>query len=405
MADTTTVDLAGVTTSTTADQEDMELLNADVLESNAATLEDDTEETKIDDEDTTKLEDDQENKTEIDEEEELEKLKVPFDRPTLKDIKEKYPNIFKDFPQLRDGYFRELQYTAIFPTIEDAKEAFDDVESFSSFRESALAGDPGPVLDSLEAADKKALGNFARNFLPKLYQKNADMYREVTTPILENLVRHIHSAGVKNDNEDLRNSALNISKYLFDTDEIATGKKTTVKTEETPEKNTEKIAEQARKLNLAYAEVQSSIHNNLKKLILADLDPNNVFNPWQRRGIIEEVIKRIGEGLEKDPSHMKIIGSRWKRAELNGYTDEEKTKIVTAYLARAKSLIPITREKVRAAALGTKTKVAADKTSRVESKTRIDKELPGGRAHSESNGRRFQKVDYSKMSDDDILNS
>src|SRR6266404_1233667 len=124
MADTTTVDLAGTTAPATADQEDMELLNADVLEEQTDI--DDTKKEEVDDEDTTKLEDDEQNKTEIDEEEELEKLKVPFDRPTLKAIKEKYPNLFKDFPQLRDGYFRELQYTAIFPTIEDAKEAFDD---------------------------------------------------------------------------------------------------------------------------------------------------------------------------------------------------------------------------------------------------------------------------------------
>ncbi|MGA2957600.1 MAG: hypothetical protein ABSF48_17985, partial [Thermodesulfobacteriota bacterium] len=60
---------------------------------------------------------------EKEEKEKEEDKKFPHERYSLSEIKEKYPEIFKEFPGLRDSIFREIEYTKTFPTIEDAKDA------------------------------------------------------------------------------------------------------------------------------------------------------------------------------------------------------------------------------------------------------------------------------------------
>src|SRR5437763_300329 len=69
-----------------------------------------------------KVEEEEDKGPEKEEEEEEEEHGI-VGRPTFKDIKAKYPNLFKDFPDLRDMVFRERDYSELFPTVEDAKEA------------------------------------------------------------------------------------------------------------------------------------------------------------------------------------------------------------------------------------------------------------------------------------------
>src|SRR5437660_282354 len=48
--------------------------------------------------------------------------------PQFKEITKKYPNFFKDFPNLRHAFFREKEYSEIFSTVDEAKEAQEDIE-------------------------------------------------------------------------------------------------------------------------------------------------------------------------------------------------------------------------------------------------------------------------------------
>src|SRR5271169_344060 len=60
---------------------------------------------------------------EDEEEEQVEDEGLGKDRPTFKEINAKFPTLFKDFPGLKHAFFKEREYSALFPTVEDAKVA------------------------------------------------------------------------------------------------------------------------------------------------------------------------------------------------------------------------------------------------------------------------------------------
>ena len=150
--------------------------------------------------------------------------KVPFSRPSIKDIKTKYPSFFEDFPDVKEAIFREARFTQYFPTVEDAKESFTDNEAFTVLSDAALAGDRAPILQSLSKTDAKALQGFSASFLPNLYNQDPEAYSVAVTPLFENLLRQAYKSGDYN----MKNSALNLGHYLFgdDGEDSVLGKKT-----------------------------------------------------------------------------------------------------------------------------------------------------------------------------------
>jgi len=333
---------------------------------------------------------------------------IPFDRPTVKELKAKYPDLFKDFPTLKEAYFRELEFTKLFPTIEDAKEAFEDNEAFNVLSESTLAGDPAPLLDSVEKADTKALELLSLSFLPTLYKKSQDLYVQAVNPIFQNLVRTLFA----DKDENTRNAGLVLAEYLFGSDgeAVAKNQKSVAKVVELSAEQKrlkdQKDQTSATNFRASAGKVQDSVTKNLETLVFKDtnFDPNRVFSPFLRKQGAQEVIKRIMKQLESDKGHMGVMAARWKRARANGYTSDDESKIISTYLARAKSLIPDACSKVSAAMLGTKIKAADNKREQTRS---APKENNSGRTGGSNGSGRTSadKVDYSKMSDIDILGS
>src|SRR6516225_9215499 len=104
--------------------EDVNLLEEDEEESGEAAEGEEDEEGP----ETTGETEEEESDAETEDTEKEPDVKIPFYRPPISAIKEKYPNFFKDFPELKESYFREMRFTELFPTVEDAKEAVSENE-------------------------------------------------------------------------------------------------------------------------------------------------------------------------------------------------------------------------------------------------------------------------------------
>ena len=50
------------------------------------------------------------------------------DKQKFSEVTKKYPNLFKDFPNLRHIFYHEREYRELFPTVDAAREAAEDID-------------------------------------------------------------------------------------------------------------------------------------------------------------------------------------------------------------------------------------------------------------------------------------
>lgn len=356
---------------------------------------------------------DEDDKEEVEDDKETpeEDKKPRYGRPTVADIKTKYPNFFKDFPDMRHSLFREGEYSSIFPTIDDAKEAQEKVGDYDNLVQLFNSGKQEDFEQFLGGIAKDgSLANVAGNFLPSLYKTNRETYFQITTPIAEALCRNAFRTAEGAGNENLKNAALVLAKWAFGDVKFATGERQSEPPKATaakdPDLEREKSAFYQEKYNDARAHVDTNGATKLRAEIKNGLDPNGVFKPFTLNLLLKEVMEEVGRELEKDPRHMAMMNSLWKQAHRAGYAGNWKDRLLTTYLSRARAVMPAIRMRIRAEALKGE-QHSADETSRIANKSSDRKEVQGGGSSRVGSGTRApsaREVDWSKTSDMDILN-
>ena len=302
---------------------------------------------------------------------------------------------------MRGFFYQAAEYSKLFPSIEDAKEAIEDTEAYVSMRESIISGDSSNFIDALKSQSEQTVESFGYDFLCKLAEKDNKSFVTIITPLYENVIRRMAA----DSDENTQAAATVLSQFLFGTPEVAEGKKTFSKKIESPKKRTDDPTV----LNSAYQDVAGKTNRALSVIIGDGLDD---LSPFIKKSVVNSCLEEIWNTLSKDQNHMSIMKNRWTRASINSYSDDDKTKIISTLLVRARPLIPSIRAKLVNEALGTSKKVSDEKTKKIESG--INKEISGGISNSRgksnsdnsksSNGK-DEKVNYRKMTDLEILNS
>ena len=132
---------------------------------------------------------------------------------------------------------------------------------------------------------------------------------------------------------------------------------------------------------------------------------DGVFSNFIRTTIVDRIIEDLGTQLTSDKDHIRFMDSLWDKSKRNGRTEADKARIITAYLARAKSLIPSLRSKYVSEALGQKTRIASGKKEKTEEIASRTNSGTSGRGSNGANKNYNPKsINYSKTSDADILN-
>ena len=387
--------------------EEMELLDdVEVLEDK---VKDKKEEVEDIDETPSEEDDEEEKEKEVeydDEEDDLDE--DASNKPTFKDIKEKYPTLFKDFPDLKTAFFKANQYEQVFATVDDAKEAYNDNEAYINLRESVLSGNPELILNGIKETDKEAYTLFARKFIPTLWKNDKELYNDVATPIVEAILTHNFREGSKHGNEGLTEAVKVLTKTIFgldddEADKLLSGKSTFVKPINEP-KSEEVTQRQKVAYDSVHSEVDETILKGLRSEIRRGLDPNNAMTPFLRKAIIEDTIKEINKQLSKDEKYQLTQSGRWQKSIRAGHTESSKRQLINAALSRAKVLVPEIRNKIRAAAFGETKKDADNKSKRIEELTPKRREANNGRAPSNAKGKLdINRIDMRKTSDLDLF--
>lgn len=393
---------------TTSISDDVDLL-ADVANDDKSIEKPVRDEVIVEDEPEIDVETDETPESDDEPEEELEstdekpskKEYLPHERPPISAIKKEFPELFKKFPQLEHMYFREKEYTEIFPTVADAKEANEAAEALTTFRDDLFTGDGSKFVSALKDADE--LGKFSKGFLTNLQKIDKDAYWDTIVPTLQNLVTGFFREGQSRNDANYIASAENLAIYLFGSAEFAQGKRSAITTEPKEDKRVEeRLANIDRKeYNTFRINTLEGISNGLKPLI--DLTKSGLSKTMQEL-ISDKIMKEVDDSIGKDSIHMKYVNSLWNKAKGN-YTEEQKSKIISAYLERAKSLVPSIRRRLLSEALGTSPEESKRKLEKVaEVKSRREPGSQGKPAGSSVRAYNPKAIDYGKTSDMDILN-
>lgn len=389
---------------------------------------DDDENLIVDDDEDLEIEDDVKDKEDKEDDKDDELDLSSNDRNIdFKALKEKYPELAKtnEFRELRNSYYREGKYTELFPTVEDATEAAENNQTFLKLNNEILnEGSVGGLLEAVKEANPDALKKVAGSFLDTLNNLDTGLYIQAITPVVKRVARNMYADGMKilkrNKDDDsgkaIVATARNIMQHYFDDPDLVETREEDDVEDAVSKKVNEKVSEREKALNEREQKAErerfvgalqlskNSLDKHLDKLIGDNLDPKNVLTDFVKEQIIEKVKAGIEKQVTSDRSHMQRMGKLWEKAKEAGFDKQSLSRIVSAYLERAKPIIPRLRNTYKARAMGRKVVEQDDNRESM----RIVRGGKSGRA-PENDGKikmrnvDARKIDYKQTSDADLM--
>ena len=360
----------------------------------------------------TKEDDEQEGdeeKTPKEKEEPEEDLELG--RHSYGDIKQKYPNFFKDFPGLKTAFFREQEFSKLFPTIDDAKEAIEVKDRFDNIKSVVLTGDVNTFLQNLPDQSR---ARFAEAFLPDLFEVDKEAYYSVTTPVIQNILSNVFKSAAHKRDKNLGNAAILAYQEIFggelnDIPNYLSQGAPQAKRQRV-EDDPDRIAIQREReelylekrinvQNMAWSEVSRELTRDIEK----GLDPNNAIRPGLKKIIVDKIFNEVISEVAKDSAHVRRMDDIWDRERKTGYRGAFKDSLKNTYLSRAKALVPKIRQRIRAEIAGSQKANDKNLANRV-ARTNERKDVQAGRqAKPASKITSAKDPEFRKMSDIDFL--
>lgn len=313
---------------------------------------DDDKEEKEDKSLEDELEEELEEESKSPDEEELE-LITPVRR---KEILAKYPTLFKDFPALERAYYREQKYGEVFPTIDDAKNAAEKAETLDSFEDELSKGSTETILAAVRENDKAAFAKLVDNYLPTLHKVDEAAYYHTIGNIVKHTIISMVQDGKASQSDELIQAADILNQYIFGTKTFSHPTKlSTDDKREDNEKETELNEREKRfierEFNTAKDNVISRIDNVINSTIDKHIDPKGSMSAYVKKNAVREAGEALESYIEKDKRFREIYDRLWEKAAADNFSAESMDRIKTAYLSKAKTLLPEIIKKIRSEAL------------------------------------------------------
>lgn len=340
------------------------------------------------------------------ENDELDK-KIKVDSVNFADLKKEYPDLVKKFPGLRHAIFRDREFTQLFGSVDDAKEAAQKVEVFDHVDRALMQGDPSVLVNVLNNDSAK---DFAKNIIPTLFKRSPELADAALKGPVLNIIRRAQAQGKKlGDTQQGKNlvaAAKILHNMLFDTygiqehDDDVVDKRVKAEREQLSKKEQELYEE---RYNELFADTNEICTKKLSTMIESRLQgkENANLTPLMKKFIIKEVIREVGGVLDGDGQHMATMRALWKRAGKDGYSRSHLSQIATAYLGRARNLLGPYISKYKKEALG---KGAVSGSGNGQNPQKVTTSPQVGSSPSGKSGKiDWKRVDWSKTSTADSL--
>lgn len=353
-------------------------------------------------EETDDDEDDEEDDIDEDGEEEDEEDDTGLEFSDLtKAVKKAAPDLFKKIPGLREALERDKQFSEIFPTVEDATQAAKNTGYLQSMYSDIISGDvekTGNFLKAIKNTNEEGFTEFSHTILDSIGKLNPTLYGEIMLKPMKKALMSMYADAMRSNNKNLAAVAIHAHNYWFDTQDIKAPleerkKEAKSKEHETLEKERQEF--EAAKLNDFKGGITEVVNHSMKLSITKELDGLKL-DEYQKRNIIRDIYTEIDSVLGSDKRYLAGIQSLFDQAKSAKYSPDWKTRIVKAYLQRARQALPAIRNKVLKEA-GIKVK----ESPKSESRRLVPAGLGGNKSENQID---FSRVDRSRTTDMDILN-
>jgi hypothetical protein len=359
-----------------------------------------------------------------------------------------YKGIFKQHPALRQSFYREAAYREQFPTVAEArsykelaptvdalKVAVENADQLEQIDSRYLSGDPAQLAELIQGfhqTDANAFASLCRTLPGAIHKLDAGLYRSaIADPAVLGVLQYVKQLatdkglGQGAPGQNLLNAAEVLSRTLFgkslETVFQAGGQKTPREQElerQLSQANERQTVQERQAFESFYTATNATARTAMVKAVEKGLtDPKTgllkgtAFLDPARKGAVQkmvgEIIGAIDRALKADRGFTKLV-----RAELlnkAGQRDQaHQERVAKLFASRAGKMLPGVAKKVIDEWTETVVGAAASRVSQARrAAARVD--VTGGSGGGQGGGAPKQKVrpdqvDYSKTSDDDILN-
>jgi hypothetical protein len=318
-----------------------------------------------------------------------------------KSVKKVAPDLFKKVPGLREALERDKQFGEVFSSPDEARLAARNSGYLSALYNDIASGDvdrTGNFLKAIESTDKTAFEDFSHTILDSIGKLNPQLYGEVMLKPMKKALMAMYADALRTGNKNMAAVAIHAHNYWFDTQDIKApleDRKPNKVSKEQEEWEKEKQQYEGTKAQEFRGAITEVVNHSMKLSITKELDGIKL-DDYQKRNIIRDIFSGVDEVLGSDRRYLGGIVSLFDQAKSSKYSPDWKSRIVKAYLQRARQALPAIRNKVLREA-GIKYK----ESSKPESRRMVPAGL-GGNKREESID--FSRVDRSKTTDMDILN-
>jgi hypothetical protein len=267
-----------------------------------------------------------------------------------KDVLNKYPNIFKDFPHLDKAVYREQKYSEILPTLEDARIAAEKAETLDGFGKELNEGKTTTILQAVKEESPDAFHSLVDNYLGQLREVDENAYFHV----LGNVIKHTIITMANSNDEDVKAAAAIVNKFIFRTDDFVpptTLSKTSTKDSREDEIEQKRQEFRQEQLDTYVNTINTKVENSIKSAIDKNIDPRESMNPYVKRQAIRDCSEELEKQISSDKRFSALLDKLWERASESGFKSDSLDKIRVAYLSKAKNLLPAIIRKTRNEAL------------------------------------------------------
>src|SRR5690606_5151639 len=161
--------------------------------------------------------------------------------------------------------------------------------------------------------------------------------------------------GRSSNNETLQAAAQVLNQFIFGSSEFT---QPAPLAKDTPKQNGEldEVHRQRQefikeRFETTRGELNTKLNNSLHKTVEANIDPKDSMPEYVKKAAVRDANETLGKLMTSDKRFTQIIDKLWENAFKNNFDKGSTDKIRSAYLSKAKTLLPEVIKKARNEAL------------------------------------------------------